>query len=39
VDGAADAVGHAAYITRPALSDERIPVNATAQVELELKTP
>jgi hypothetical protein len=27
------------YITRPALSDERIRVNAAGQVELELKTP
>ena len=27
------------YITRPALSDERIQVNAAGQVELELKTP
>ena len=27
------------YITRPALSDERVQVNAAGQVELELKTP
>ena len=27
------------YITRPALSDERVQVNATGQVELKLKTP
>ena len=27
------------YITRPALSDERIQLNAAGQVELELKTP
>jgi hypothetical protein len=27
------------YIARPALSDERIQVNAAGQVELELKTP
>ncbi|MCA3177905.1 MAG: transposase [Burkholderiaceae bacterium] len=27
------------YITRPALSDERIQVNATGQAELRLKTP
>ena len=27
------------YITRPALSDERIQVNAAGQVQLELKTP
>jgi hypothetical protein len=27
------------YITRPALSDERIRVNAAGQVQLELKTP
>jgi hypothetical protein len=27
------------YITRPALSDERIQLNAAGQVELKLKTP
>ena len=27
------------YITRPALSDERIQLNAVGQVELKLKTP
>ncbi|MBK9685605.1 MAG: transposase [Betaproteobacteria bacterium] len=27
------------YITRPALSDERVQVNAAGQVELKLKTP
>ncbi len=27
------------YITRPALSDERVKVNAAGQVELKLKTP
>jgi hypothetical protein len=27
------------YITRPALSDERVQLNAAGQVELELKTP
>lgn len=27
------------YITRPALSDERVQCNATGQVELKLKTP
>ena len=27
------------YITRPAHSDERVPVNAAGQVELKLKTP
>jgi len=27
------------YITRPALSDERVQLNATGQVELKLKTP
>ena len=27
------------YITRPALSDERIQVDAAGQVELELETP
>ena len=27
------------YITRPALSEERIQVNAAGQVQLELKTP
>jgi Putative transposase len=27
------------YITRPALSDERVQFNAAAQVELKLKTP
>ena len=27
------------YITRPALSQERIQVNAAGQVELRLKTP
>lgn len=27
------------YITRPALSDERVQVNASGQVELKLKTP
>jgi hypothetical protein len=27
------------YITRPALSDERVQVNAVGQVELKLKTP
>ena len=27
------------YITRPALSDERVQINAAGQVELELKTP
>jgi hypothetical protein len=27
------------YITRPALSEERVQVNAAGQVELELKTP
>ncbi|MFN8934647.1 MAG: transposase [Pseudomonadota bacterium] len=27
------------YITRPALSDERVQLNAAGQVELKLKTP
>lgn len=27
------------YITRPALSDERVQINAAGQVELKLKTP
>ncbi len=27
------------YITRPALSDERVQLNAACQVELKLKTP
>jgi hypothetical protein len=27
------------YITRPALSDEQVQMNATRQVELKLKTP
>ena len=27
------------YITRPALSDERVQLNAVGQVELKLKTP
>ena len=27
------------YVTRPALSEERIQVNAAGQVQLELKTP
>lgn len=27
------------YITRPALSDERVQLNARGQVELKLKTP
>lgn len=27
------------YITRPALSDERVQFNAAGQVELKLKTP
>ena len=27
------------YITRPALSDERVQLNAAGQVELQLKTP
>lgn len=27
------------YITRPALSDERVQVNASGQLELKLKTP
>jgi hypothetical protein len=27
------------YITRPALSDERVQLNAARQVELKLKTP
>jgi len=27
------------YITRPALSDNRVQLNATGQVELILKTP
>ena len=27
------------YITRPALSDQRVQLNAAGQVELELETP
>jgi len=27
------------YITRPALSDQRVQINAAGQVELKLKTP
>lgn len=27
------------YITRPALSDERVQINVAGQVELKLKTP